>query len=116
MKNERKVIISLLQRKKFNRQDHFVCLLCSEAAAAAASGRYLALHVVKQNRKSVRETVSAKRCNFIFVHIQQKNIDRQTCTQTILTSEENCETFSSLCLKNRTKNFLRLKPSCRVSL
>jgi hypothetical protein len=48
-----KLLISLLQRKKINRQDHFVCLLCSEAAAAAAaaSGRYLALHVVKQNIK-----------------------------------------------------------------
>ncbi len=48
-----KFLISLLQRKKINRQDHFVCLLCSEAAAAAAaSGRCLALHVAKQNRKS----------------------------------------------------------------
>ncbi len=56
-----KFFISLLQRKKINRQDHFVCLLCSEAAeaaAVAAIGRYLALHVVKQKRKSVRETVS----------------------------------------------------------
>jgi transcription elongation factor Elf1 len=65
-----KLLISLLQRKKINRQDHFVCLLCSEAAAAAASGRYLALHVVKQ--KSVRETVSAKRCNFIFFTSNKK--------------------------------------------
>jgi transcription elongation factor Elf1 len=71
-KMKEKFLISLLQRKKINRQDHFVCLLCSEAAAAAAaaSGRYLALHVVKQ--KSVRETVSAKRCNFIFFTSNKK--------------------------------------------